>query len=294
MGVTAYLKLARVEHGVLAGLVPVASYVLAGGRDMVVALALYVSTLLAEIFLFTTNDIHNVREDSVNRPRAPLVAGSATVRGAWAMALSSLAASIASISIPTALGLSSPAALAVLALALALGYGYNVVLKRVFVVNNIVVSLVTSLTFLYGLYAVKDPRNVYDVVYLMFIISLVASLGREVVKGVLDFEGDRLFGIKTFATVLGVGAACRVAAYLTLSSCALALALAIIVSSRPWGLVLAAGLAATSTILTALSAWLLLRGPGAARRFRGASLGAMALAIASYLAYALYASLQTA
>jgi len=88
--VTGFIKLGRMEHGLLTAITVISSYYISGGRNGYVALTLLLSSFFAEVFLFVTNDIHNVAEDRVNRPSAPLVTGIVTPREAWWFALASL------------------------------------------------------------------------------------------------------------------------------------------------------------------------------------------------------------
>ncbi len=195
----AFLKLSRIDHGLFAGIVPVATYILTSGRvSPLTIVVLYVTTLLAEIYLFVLNDIMNIQEDRINRPDAPLVRGDITLREALAIALLSIILSILLLLWAYITGLINTFSLIVYCAALIIGTAYNVRLKRYPLVGNFATSLTTALAFLYGMY------NINPVPILLFFTSLFACLGRELIKSIIDIEGDRAAGLKTLPIVKGV------------------------------------------------------------------------------------------
>ena len=276
--VTGFIKLGRMEHGLLTAITVISSYYISGGRNGYVALTLLLSSFFAEVFLFVTNDIHNVAEDRVNRPSAPLVTGIVTPREAWWFALASLLLSLTQV-IPVVMGLANPVSLLILLMALALGYLYNVSLKRVMVINNVLVSLVTSLTYLYGLASVKViNQQPLHFIGLLFLTTMIATLGREIVKGSLDYEGDLKVRVVTLATRYGVGVANKAGSIIMLA--AVALSIPLMLSSVPvlgrFSVVFSALVAATDALLIMLVVKVL---RGDLRRFRGVSLLAMGLTL---------------
>ena len=77
--------------------------------------------------------------------------------------------------------------------------------------GNILVSICIGLPFIFG------GATVARVTYLLLLFSLMAfisNLGREVTKGIMDLEGDRLKKIKTIAVMHGPRKASIVAAML--------------------------------------------------------------------------------
>lgn len=154
---------------------------------------LFVSTFMAEVFLFVTNDLLNIAEDTVNRPQAPLITGRAGRRGASIMAVASMAASMISMIWLYAARLINVMPLLVLFAAIMLGgFYYNWRGgKRILIINNLIVSVVTPLTYIYGLSCVSAASDhAILVVLLLFFTSMIATLGRESIKGAIDVAGD--------------------------------------------------------------------------------------------------------
>ncbi len=289
MNLRDFVQLSRIEHGLFVGIVPVASYVLSSSNvDLAAALALYFSTLLASIYLFVTNDLFNIVEDRVNRPWAPIPSGRVSAGEAWTVAVISIALGTAVVTLGLLERWLTVFAALVYVISVALGSLYNITLKRKYILNNIVLSTTTSFSFIYGLLASTRMENA-DIVLMFFTSSLLATLGREVVKGVIDIKGDLLADVKTVAIVRGPLSAIRLSVYLTTSSIiviALASALAIIRDLRT-GVVLCAGTCLTSGLVLASMIKVIRLREVYADGFRRDLLRAMFLAITFYLVYSI-------
>ncbi len=201
------IKLTRVEHGVFVGLVPVSTYVLtAKNVNMITVMILYLSSLLAEMYLFTLNDILNLSEDRVNRPYAPLVRGDISIRCALLISIISLLVGTSMVVTAYMFKHLNMLSLIVYVIAIALGTGYNVRLKKICIIGNLATSITTSLSFLYGMY------HISPVPLILFVTSLLACIGREVTKTIVDVEGDRLAGIVTIPIKYGIDVSRKVIA----------------------------------------------------------------------------------
>ena len=276
--VTGIIRLGRMEHGLLTAITVVSSYYVSGGRNGYVALTLLLSSFFAEVFLFVTNDIHNINEDRLNRPNAPLITGVISLKEASWVALISLALSLIQV-IPVLMGLTNLFSLAVLLSALILGYLYNSRLKRVAVINNILVALVTSLTYLYGLASVIMIKyQALEFMLLLFLTSFIATLGREIVKGSLDHDGDLKAGISTIATKYGPEVANRVGSVIMLIAVASSvplIAVSMVVLGK-FSLIFTSFVVLTDALMVNLSIRVL---NGNLRGFRELSLLAMGLTL---------------
>lgn len=288
MNLRAFVRLSRIEHGILTSLIVIASYVIAGGRSAIAMVLLFLSSLLTEIFLFATNDIYNIEEDRINRPDAPLVRGEVSINEAWALSLLSVVIAV----LLNVLGIVMGGylmiwSIVILIMAIVLGFSYNYRLKRVIIVNNAFVAVTSSLTFLYGLYAVSLTIPTLNLPYLLFIVSFLATMGRELVKGAIDVAGDVRAGVKTVANTYGIKTAITLAVIFTLVAVFISPLIIIHAFRNPYGLVLSAGVLITDVILMYISI-VLLRNSNYMGRFRVLSLGgAMAITIIAYLLFAL-------
>ena len=286
MNLRAFVRLSRIEHGVLTSLIVIASYIVAGGRSTIAMMLLFFSSLLTEIFLFATNDIFNIEEDRVNRPGAPLVSGEASVREAWVLSLSSAVMAILLNALGIIMRYLMTWSIVILLIAIVLGFSYNYGLKRVIIVNNVLVAITSSLTFLYGLYAVSSMPPTLNLPYLLFLVSLLATMGRELVKGAIDVEGDVKAGVRTMANVYGIKPAVILAVVFTLIAVFISPLIVIQALHEFYGLVLSIGVLMTDITLVYICV-MLLRSTSYMGRFRAWSLGAMAITIISYLVFAL-------
>lgn len=282
----ALIRLSRIEHGILTSLITIASYVVAGGRSSVAMVLLFLSSLLTEVFLFATNDIYNIEEDKINRPDAPLVRGEVTIKEAWVLSLLSVTIAVLLNALGIALGHLMVWSIVILIMAIVLGFSYNYGLKRVIVVNNLLVALTSSLTFIYGLYAATSTPPTLNLPYLLLMVSFLATMGRELVKGAIDVAGDVRAGVRTVANVHGVRTALVLAVVFTLIAVFISPLIIIYDTKEPYGLVLSIGVLITDIMLTYASI-MLLRNNNYMHRFRFLSLGAMAVTIVAYLILAL-------
>ncbi len=286
MNLRAFVKLSRIEHGVLTSLIVIASYVIAGGRNTIAMVLLFLSSLLTEIFLFTTNDIYNIEEDRINRPDAPLVRGEVSIKEAWFLSLLSLIIAILLNALGIVMKYLMTWSIVILLMAIILGFSYNYRLKRVIIVNNILVATTSSLTFLYGLYAISSIPPTLNIPYLLFTVSFLATIGRELVKGAIDVAGDVRASVKTIANVYGIKSAVILAVVFTFIAVFISPLIVIQALHEFYGLVLSVGVLMTDAILIYICI-MLLRSTNYMDRFRFWSLGAMAITIIAYLVFAL-------
>ncbi len=206
----AYLKLARIEHGFMTGLAVMAGYLAVTWSFSWRVVLAFLSSFLAEVALFAFNDIFNVEEDRINSPERPLARGDLSKREALAFAASS---SLLALLLAAPLGFYP---LLLLSTALALGNMYNCYFKRFSLLGNIIVAGLTASSFLYG--SLATGLEIPEKVVLFFVVAFLANIGREIIKGIRDIEGDTKAGICTIACQLGVRQAGFIsAAYMALA-----------------------------------------------------------------------------
>ncbi|MCX8181055.1 MAG: UbiA family prenyltransferase [Thermofilaceae archaeon] len=228
----ALMKLTRIEHGFIAAFATsVGCAIGAGGwfgiQPYAVVLAIVV-TVLVEVGLFVFNDICNIEEDRINAPERPLVKGEISVKEATIVGLLSLILG-ASLALP----LGFPPLLVVL-LAVSTGLAYDMWLKKAGFIGNLIVALDTALPFLFGA-TVFSGFSVPILTFLLAGIAFLAVLGREVLKGIVDIEGDLKAGVRTLAITRGVNFAAIVSSLLFMLAVSLSLvALPLVTEGRQY------------------------------------------------------------
>jgi geranylgeranylglycerol-phosphate geranylgeranyltransferase len=140
------------------------------------------------------NDICDLDGDKINHPERPLPSGILSIHSAYVFYLTLLA-----LSLVISLFISN-LNFVVNILAIILLYLYSQKLKRVLLVGNLIVSLLTGLAFLYGGIAVNNIY--YSVIPALF--AFLINLIREIVKDIEDSEGDLHEGIISFVSKYGI------------------------------------------------------------------------------------------
>jgi len=206
-----YLKLARIDHGIMVALAIFTGAFVAKRLEVLVEKELMfrlmigiISGILVEIGTFTFNDYFNIEEDKVNAPDRPLVTGEISLRNAFYFGSLTIISGVLLnilISIPIFL---------LILFTVFIGMMYNAYLKKRGFIGNILVAYSTALPFFYG--ALITGKNfempTFNVMLFTF-IAFFAALGREIVKGIRDIEGDRRVNVQTLAITIG----CRKAAF---------------------------------------------------------------------------------
>lgn len=198
MAWTGFVKIIRPINCTMMGLAVVVGGVIASGSFNLDPRLFYGS--LTGFFLAgvinVLNDIHDLELDRINRPERPLPSSEIKVRPAAAWASVLLAIGLASASLVSAV------CLAFAGIAALLGALYNRSIKRTGLPGNVVVAAIVSLPFVYGWLAVGDGDR--PLLWLFFTTAFCAILGREVLKGMADVEGDSQKGIRTIAVAKGM------------------------------------------------------------------------------------------
>jgi len=152
------------------------------------------------------NDIKDIEADKVNHPERPLVAGNITIKQAKTeYVLLTLISLLLSVFI-------NPPALVIAIAATVLLFLYSNNLKNIPILNNLIVSILTGLVFIYGGVAVNNPFAAIVPAIFAFLINLI----REVVKDIQDVEGDVKQGVITFPGKFGFSSSKLLVAELTI------------------------------------------------------------------------------
>lgn len=163
---------------------------------------------------YIVNDYYDIEIDRRSKPWRPLARGDIAPNIALAASLSLLILGVA-LSFPL---LGMLVGLFVILNAM-LTYLYSWKLKRLGLVGNICVALLSANSILYGgisyasLHSDIDPERI-SITLVPWLFGFIMSLSREIVKGVEDISGDREYGVRTLAVSRGYAYASTVAALL--------------------------------------------------------------------------------
>ena len=157
-------------------------------------------------FSMVANDYYDIEVDRVNQPTRPLPSGTVSMREARVIAGFMLA-----LGMVAALRTFDPTAVAIAGLYAVLAWLYDYRVKKYGLVGNLIVASSLAIPFIYG--GVVSGGDVFGSLLLfMAATSLLAGVGREVVKAMADVPGDQKRGIRSYAAVHGLKAASAVGA----------------------------------------------------------------------------------
>ncbi|MGB9709100.1 MAG: UbiA family prenyltransferase [Infirmifilum sp.] len=269
----AYLRLTRIEHGVMTGLAVMAGFLAVKWCLCEALIIAFLSSVMVEASLFAFNDIFNMEEDRINSPDRPLVTGEVSKDEAVIIAI---LLAFSSIILASLLG---KAPMLLLIMALSLGNLYNAYLKRFSIIGNITVAGLTASSFLYG--SLATGLDVPEKTILFFMIAFLANVGREVVKGVRDLEGDVRVNICTLACEIGSEKAGKVASVFMLLAVALSFAAISYFANK----LFFTALISLTDIIFIHGAYLMLKEPtpSNAGKLRNTTLIGMLIALASFV-----------
>lgn len=94
---------------------------------------------------------------------------------------------------------------------------YDVILKKIKLLGNFYIAYVMAIPFVFGAAAVEPSDAVLlslnPAVIIISLIAFLAGSGREIMKDVMDFEGDVLQGVRSFPKYIGIRWSKRVASF---------------------------------------------------------------------------------
>lgn len=157
-------------------------------------------------YSMVVNDVYDVEVDRVNAPGRPIPSGRVTAGGAARLSAAMLLLGVA------ASFLSLNAAAVVIAVIYALlSWLYNAKAKKTGLPGNAIVASSLAIPFIYG--GVVAGGSIFSSLLLMMALtSFFSGVGREVVKGMSDVEGDAKRGVESVARSRGLGTAAAVGA----------------------------------------------------------------------------------
>jgi len=199
-----FFEIARIPNCIMMGLAVIIGEFMSLGT----AVPIYsvVVGFLVGFFLvagsMAMNDILDTEIDRINSPKRPIPSGRVSKTEATAFA-----------TITLALGLSLAFALSVVnlviaVLAVSLMLYYNRFGKKTGLPGNAVVSANLAIPFIFG----GAIGGISNTLYIFALLAFLAGMGREVIKGMADIEGDSKRGVRTLAVSKGLGTAAKTGA----------------------------------------------------------------------------------
>jgi len=156
------------------------------------------------------NDMVDKETDAVNEPSRPIPSGAISVRQAQFFA-----GALAVVGFAFAL-VTSWQCLIIAIFSWLMFAAYSLWGKRSGFSGNLLVSACVVVPFVYGGFTVGKGYGDSSVIFV--VIAFLSNTGREVTKGVVDIEGDKLRGIKTVAARFGAHVAAVVAVVFYISA----------------------------------------------------------------------------
>jgi geranylgeranylglycerol-phosphate geranylgeranyltransferase len=163
------------------------------------------------------NDYYDRQIDAINEPRRPIPSGLIKPDEALTFAFALTATGFAAASMNSYL--TNIFCLVIAAIAWMTLTAYTTVGKRSGLAGNFLVSTCVSIPLVYGSYAVVGTVEANVLIFASMVFLSIT--GREIIKGIVDVEGDRAQGVKTLAVRYGEKAAAVSAVIFYVSAVAL-------------------------------------------------------------------------
>ena len=86
---------------------------------------------------------------------------------------------------------------------------YDIKMKKVKLIGNFYIAYIMAIPFVFGGATVLENNAfslvvINQIIYVIALIAFLAGAGREIMKDVMDFEGDKIQGVKSFPRYVGI------------------------------------------------------------------------------------------
>jgi geranylgeranylglycerol-phosphate geranylgeranyltransferase len=143
---------------------------------------------------YVLNDYFDLEIDKINRPLRILPRGDLSPKKALIFSLSLfMAGFILSFFL-------KPVSMGIAIVAIIFLFLYSAKFKREFLIGNVTVSIISSLTFIYGGVFSKNP----EISIIPAILAFLFHMGRELIKDMEDVKGDQALRSETFPIAYGI------------------------------------------------------------------------------------------
>ena len=156
------------------------------------------------------NDYYDRELDAINEPDRPIPSGLVKPNEALGLALVLAVVGLAAASVT---GIKP---LAVAVISWMLFTTYTTVGKRSGLPGNLLVSICVAMPFVYGSVVVTGGVDMNVLIFVSMVF--LSNTGREITKGIVDFEGDLEQNVRTLAVRFGSGAASVAASLFNVSA----------------------------------------------------------------------------
>jgi geranylgeranylglycerol-phosphate geranylgeranyltransferase len=217
-----YLRLMRLINCAMMGFAVIVGAVLAAPSSIGTSWQNLVFGFMTGFMLtaasMAINDYYDREIDAVNEPKRPIPSGMIEPREALAFAF-----------VLTAIGfvaayLTNPLCFVTAIIAWMIFVAYTTVGKRSGLPGNFLVSTCVAIPFVYGSIAVVSAVRLNVLIFAC--MAFLSNTGREITKGIVDVQGDKMQGVKTLAVRFSERTAAIVAALFYLS--------VVVLSPVPW------------------------------------------------------------
>ncbi len=217
-------ELMRLEHGVMIAIAILIGSIIALEGESLPTIDTFLLTFFTALFLeastFALNDYFDIDIDKKNkRADRPLVRGDLQPRTALYLF---------AILFPLGIVCSYFVNLTCFLIALItafLAVLYDTKLKKIKVLGNFYIAYVMAIPFIFGGVAVINTSaisfSIHPAIIIVALIAFLAGSGREIMKDVMDFTGDKEQGVKSFPSYIGIRASNVLAAFFYLVAIAL-------------------------------------------------------------------------
>jgi len=154
----------------------------------------FLTGFLISSFSMVINDYFDLEVDKINMPNRPLVRGEVSPKEAVSLSIVLL---ISGLLFSALTGLFTFTIALIFSI---ISFLYNWKLKELGLLGNVMVSLSISIPFIYGCALVQ---RINMLILLMALTAFLAGIGREIIKGIVDIEGDEIRDVRSIARTKG-------------------------------------------------------------------------------------------
>lgn len=194
-GASSLLSMMRLPNSILVGFAVVVGIAVTSNNYHQIftirSLLGFLTGFFISSFSMVTNDVYDVEVDRVNQPGRPIPSGVVSVPQVEIFSAALLVLGILSSA------LLGPVTFGIAALFAFIGWYYNYRGKKSGLFGNSLVALSLAIPYIFG--SVSLGAYYLNLGYVLALTSFLAGMGREVLKGVADVEGDKLRNVRTVA-----------------------------------------------------------------------------------------------